>query len=117
MMHDPSWRRITLRRDAGRRIMTREAMLIALARQTGLTVAEVGEVVRAMAAIASEALVRGRVVRLGRELGALHPVTRAAKRSRNPRTGEPILVPARPDVRFKISTALRRRLDARESDG
>lgn len=52
-------------------------------------------------------------------IGTLTPFEAEAKKGRNPRTGEPCVVPARNRVRFRMSATLRRGLSpaAEQTDG
>ena len=50
-------------------------------------------------------------VRLGR-LGTFKHVTRAARKGRNPRTGDPVTIPAKVTVAFKPAAGLKAALNA-----
>jgi nucleoid DNA-binding protein len=58
-----------------------------------------------------EALASGQDVEL-RGFGSLRLVQRAARPGRNPKTGEPVSIPAKRAVKFKPALELRKRLNA-----
>ncbi|ACA21209.1 hypothetical protein M446_6976 (plasmid) [Methylobacterium sp. 4-46] len=67
-------------------------------------------VVRAVLDRIAEGLADGSRVEL-RGFGAFKTVTRDARPSRNPRTGELVTVPAKRDVKFKASVEVTKRLN------
>ncbi|ACA17759.1 histone family protein DNA-binding protein [Methylobacterium sp. 4-46] len=67
-------------------------------------------VVRAILDRITEALMEGDQIEL-RGFGALKTTAREARRSRNPRTGEAVEVPAKRDVAFRASREMNGRLN------
>ncbi|MBW1785387.1 MAG: integration host factor subunit alpha [Deltaproteobacteria bacterium] len=65
--------------------------------------------------IMKRTLVQGEDVRI-RGFGKFQTKFRWAKRGRNPRTGEMIIIPSRRSVTFKTSPKLRRRINHPEND-
>ena len=86
--------------------MNRAEIIDNIALATGLTRAEVAEVFEGVLKMISEELARGGTVEL-RRFGTFKCVKRAARRAVNPRTGEPVKVPARIVPTFKPSPKLR----------
>ena len=83
--------------------MKKQELLKQVAEETGLSVKKVGEVYDTIIDMVKEMLKGGESVRLG-HVGILKPVNRAARKARNPQTGEEIDVPAHKSVKFKISS-------------
>lgn len=76
-----------------------------LAEKTGITKAKAAEATDAMLAIIVDALKAGDDVNfLG--FGKFEVATVKARQSRNPRTGEKLMVPEHKKVRFKVSKKL-----------
>jgi len=90
--------------------MTRDQMIEGIMRQAGISKANVSRFYDGLAELVRRELVRNkRFVLPG--LGVLRVRTRAARTARNPRTGEPIQVPAKKVVRFKAYTPLNEALN------
>jgi len=86
--------------------MNRADIVDVVSDQTGLTRAEVSAVFELSLKLISAELGRGGVVEL-RRFGTFKCVNRAPRRAVNPRTGEPVKVPARVVPTFKPSPKLR----------
>jgi nucleoid DNA-binding protein len=97
--------------------MTLDQLTRELAARTGLSGAVAARLLAALGDVVATELAAGRAVRLGRRFGAFKPVTRAASRARNPRTGALVELPVRRTVRFKPARGLRHRLQGSDGDG
>jgi len=89
---------------------TKHDLVAAVARDTGLTQAEIKIVVEELLEAISEELERGRVVEF-RGFGTFFVKERAARPARNPRTGEVVPLARRIVALFKYSGELRRRIE------
>ena len=92
--------------------MRRDQLIAEVAERADLRQETVRRVLDAFATVAAEELVGepSGEVPLGRELGRLVTVERAARRVRNPQTGEIMEIPARKGVAFRVSRVLREAL-------
>lgn len=86
--------------------MNKLELISAVAERTGLTKAKAAEAVEAVFAVIEETLKRKEEVRLV-GFGTFSVSTRKTSQGRNPRTGEPITLPAASSVRFRMGKALR----------
>lgn len=77
-----------------------------IAVKEGVSQAEVKRVLEAFVGLTTKALKSGTKVRIT-GLGTFTRATRAARKARNPRTGEPVKVKATKTVRFKVSSSLK----------
>ena len=85
--------------------MNRNEMIEGIMRQAGISKANVARFYDGLTALAGRELVKNsRFVLPG--LGVLRVRRRTARMARNPRTGEPVHVPAKKVVRFKAYSAL-----------
>ncbi|RUM88226.1 MAG: HU family DNA-binding protein [Thermodesulfatator sp.] len=91
--------------------MRKEELVRRVAERAGVAKKTARQVLEAFCEEAAEALCAGEIVPLGRKFGSFVVVERAARRGRNPRTGETIQIPARKAVKFGASRALRRRIN------
>jgi DNA-binding protein HU-beta len=82
--------------------MTKSQTMATLAEKTGLTKVQVEHVLEEAAALAYAEAPNGFVVP---GIGKLLLVKRAARMGRNPSTGEPIQIPAKTVVKFRIAKA------------
>ncbi|KAA6181538.1 integration host factor subunit beta [Thiohalocapsa marina] len=90
--------------------MTRTDLIERLAaRQPDLGAEDVALAVKTLVEQLTEALVRGERIEI-RDFGAFSLRQREARIGRNPRTGEPVAVPARRAVHFRAGKALRDRV-------
>ncbi|NPA79825.1 MAG: HU family DNA-binding protein [Thermotogae bacterium] len=87
--------------------MTKEELVAYVAKKAGLKKADAYRAVNAFIDAVKDALAKGRGVRLV-GFGSFSVRKRAARRSRNPRTGEPIIIPATKVPVFKPSSLLRK---------
>jgi len=71
-----------------------------------LTMSDVEQAVNAMIETTTETLAAGKAVKL-KGFGGFEIKKRAAYQGRNPRTGEPVAIPASKVVKFKPAKALR----------
>ena len=94
---------------SGRDVTKRELQAL-LSERAGLSRKAAATALDALAEIILRAAEDGRAVQLP-ALGTLRPAVRAARRARNPQTGEMILVPEKRSVGFKMSASARRRLN------
>jgi DNA-binding protein HU-beta len=90
--------------------MTEANLIQAVTFETGLPQVTVRTVLKAVGIQVAAVLARGDVAVLP-ELGKLKPVTRAARQGRNPKTGEPVAIPAKRTAKFSPSNALLERLE------
>ena len=90
--------------------MTESELIAAVAAETGYTKMGVRYLLRAVATEATLAVKRGEEVTLP-GLGKLKPVVRPARQGRNPKTGEPVAIPAKRTAKFSPSKALLERLE------
>jgi DNA-binding protein HU-beta len=82
--------------------MTKAQILKALAEQTDLPKAKVTEFMDALATMAYEQSAEGFTIP---GIGKLVLVNRKARVGRNPQTGEPIQIPAKTVVKFRVAKA------------
>lgn len=90
--------------------MTKMELIEELAVRVELSRAKAGRVVDTLCEVIGERLQAGESVALP-PLGRFIPVHRAARKARNPQTGEQVDVPERVGVRFQASATLKRRLN------
>ena len=90
--------------------MNKTEFIATVADKTGATQAEAGRMVEAMLATVTEVLVRGEDVRLT-GFGNFEVVEQAARKGRNPRTGEEINIPASKAPKFRAGTTLKTAVD------
>lgn len=86
--------------------MNRSELAWQVAGRTGLGEAEADTAVRAVLSAVTQALSQGEAVRLA-GFGTFGTKDRPARTARNPRTGEPVAVPASRSVSFRAGKALR----------
>jgi DNA-binding protein HU-beta len=87
--------------------MNKKDLVDELARGTGLTKVEVGAVVNGFMTLVSRGLREGKTVEL-RGFGTFAPVHRAARRARDPVSGEIRPIPSRWTVIFRPSPRLKK---------
>ena len=90
--------------------MLKPELIAAMAEKTGITKADTGRMLDAFISTVSGALIQGEKVRLD-GIGIFTPGTREAFTSRNPRTGDPVDVPAKKVVTFKPALDLKREMN------
>ena len=86
--------------------MTKAELVSAMAEKSGLNKTQAREALEAFTTSVTETLRKGEEVRLV-GFGSFMPVKRPAGMARNPRTGDPVEVAARPVPVFKPSKELR----------
>lgn len=86
--------------------MVKEELISAIAEDTGYRRTIVSEVVDSMLRNITQELSRGNKVRLSK-FGTFEPTERAARTGRNPRTREPVPIPARTVPTFKPGERLK----------
>ncbi len=86
--------------------MTLEELINAVARETGMTKANANKAVHAVLRAVQDALSRGERVAIA-GFGVFEVTQRAARKGRNPRTGETIDIPPTKAVRFRPGKTLR----------
>ncbi len=86
--------------------MTLEELINAVARETGMTKANANKAVHAVLHAIQGALSRGERVAIA-GFGVFEVAQRAARKGRNPRTGETIDIPPTKAVRFRPGKTLR----------
>lgn len=84
--------------------MTKSQTIDTLAKRTGLTKKQVAGVLENLTTLAAKEAKRGFVVP---GLGKLVLSNRKARMGRNPQTGEPIKIPAKRVVKFRIAKAMK----------
>jgi DNA-binding protein HU-beta len=82
--------------------MTKSQVAAAMAERTGLTKVQAGDFLAKLAELAYEEAAGGFPLP---GLGKLVLVNRAARMGRNPATGEPIHIPAKTVVKFRVAKA------------
>ena len=96
--------------------MTRSELIDRLAaQQRHLSTEDVELAVKTLCAQMRDALVRAERIEI-RGFGAFSLHDRQARMGRNPRTGEPVAVPAKRSVHFRPGKELRDRVNARRTD-
>ncbi len=86
--------------------MNKSELITAVSDATGLTRADAARAVNAVVGTVSGRLERGESVSVA-GFGTFDRTERGPRPGRNPRTGEPIDIPARKGVRFRASRALK----------
>ena len=86
--------------------MTKAEIVEHIAQMTGLTKTDTALVVEGMIETLKEALIEGQTIEI-RGFGTFKIKQRAARRARNPRTGEPVDIPAKYVPTFKPSRELK----------
>ena len=89
--------------------MTKRDLVIRISNDTNLIQQDVLTVVQKTLDYITEALIKGETVEL-RNFGVFEVKTRKPRRARNPRTGEPVDVPARRVVTFKPGRLMESRI-------
>jgi len=87
--------------------MTKAELIAAVADRTGLTKAAAENAVVAVTESITETLASGEAVSLV-GFGAFRPKHRAARKGRNPKTGDPMMIEASNSVRFTVGAALKK---------
>ena len=90
--------------------MTKNQIIDQVAKQTGMTKKAVAEVVEALGNVVDNALVAGETVQIA-GFGAFTVKEKAAYTGRNPRTNEPVEIPASRRVTFSASKTLKDKLN------
>jgi len=89
------------------RTMNKPEMIAAMSEETGINRSDTGDFLDAFVKVTqTELLSTGKLQVFG--LGTFSVVTRAARMSRNPQTGEPVKVAEKKAVKFKCSAELKR---------
>ena len=86
------------------KMMTKSQTIDALAKKTGLPKRQIAGVLESLTTLAAKEAKNGFVVP---GLGKLVLSNRAARMGRNPQTGEPIRIPAKRVVKFRIAKAMK----------
>ena len=92
-------------------ILNKEALVTAIAAETGATKADAGKMLDATLAAIKKGLVEGKDVRL-QGIGSLRTKIAAARTGCNPRTGEKIQIAERREVKFSVSEDLKKAVAA-----
>ena len=92
-------------------ILNKEALVTAIAAETGATKADTGKMLDAALGAIKKGLVDGKDVRL-QGIGSLRTKVAAARTGCNPRTGEKIQIAARREVKFSVSEDLKKAVAA-----
>jgi len=91
--------------------MTKFDIVQQIAKETGLDAVQVKRVVQLLLDGMIEALARGQCLEW-RDFGVFQVRTRKARKARNPRTGEKVMVPPRKVVGFRAGKVMRERVEA-----
>jgi len=86
--------------------MNKNDLIEAVAERTGLAKSDAARAVEALLGTITEALQRGETVAVS-GFGSFVTKVRAARTGRNPRTGEPVAIPASRAPAFKAGKALK----------
>ena len=97
-------------------MITETSIATQVAAVTGLSQAAAGKAVAAVFAALKDHAVRGEDVTI-RGFGSFRVRDRAAKKGRNPSTGEALQIPAARTVTLRVSEALRKRLNPKRMVG
>ena len=87
--------------------LTKKELVLAVARDTGVTQVEVKQVVQRVLDRVIDSLKAGRTIEL-RNFGVFKIRQRAPRRGRNPKTGQEVPVPSKRVVVFKPGLVMRR---------
>jgi len=87
-------------------LMNKNDLIDAVAERTGLAKSDAARAVEALLGTITEALQRGETVAVS-GFGSFVTKVRAARTGRNPRTGEPVAIPASRAPTFKAGKALK----------
>lgn len=87
--------------------MTHSELVCAVSRAAGVDPATGAQVISALTNHVQQEVAQGRKVQLN-GLFVAEQVQRAERTGRNPRTGEPIVIPSHPSVRLTASAVLKR---------
>lgn len=90
--------------------MNKSELIEAVAKQTGLTISQTAEVVAVTLNTMAQALQSGEKVQLT-GFGSFSAKHCAERMGRNPRTGEPAIIPERSTVTFKPAAALQKGME------
>ena len=90
--------------------MTRRELARLVAERAGMNPADAGAALNGALDAVRDALARGETVRIP-GFGTFQARTRLPRTGRNPRTGEPVDLPASRTVRFRPGTRLRQTVD------
>lgn len=85
--------------------MNKASLIDALVAKTGLDQSDVRRLVEAYIETTTECLARKEELTLAR-FGTLKPIAQNPRPARNPKTGTPVMIPARTSVKFKPSQFL-----------
>ncbi|MFN0131603.1 MAG: HU family DNA-binding protein [Phycisphaerales bacterium] len=91
--------------------ITKKDLVERIAEATGQKRGSVKETVEAFLELLTAELAEGNRVEF-RDFGVLEVRLRAERRAQNPKTLEPVRVPPRPTVKFKVGRLMQQRLDA-----
>lgn len=86
--------------------MNKSELVAAIAKDTGVTKKNVDLVIKSLTANITAEVKKGGKVQIP-DLGSFRPVKRAARKVRNPRTGEPMTAPACTVAKFTVAKALK----------
>lgn len=92
--------------------MNQRTLARALAREFFLTQTETAALLRSLTTRLAQALAAGERVHLI-HFGSFHPILRAAKKVRHPKTGKMVTIPAHKTITFHPATSLEKVLDRR----
>lgn len=95
------------------RLFNKELMVTELANRSNINKSDAGTIFENMMSIISERLAAGDRVLLN-NLGTLTPVATEERIARNPKTGEPVQVPAGVRVKFSPASSLKSLVNAAE---
>ncbi len=91
--------------------MNQKELILSVAKKSGLSAKDATEAVRALTESISAALAKGTSVRT--TLGTFSVSKRAARKGRNPATGESIRIAASKSVRFKAAQSVKDQVNKR----
>lgn len=86
--------------------MTKQELISAMAEKTGATKKLTGELLDSFMGVVTESLAKGDEVRL-MGFGTFTTVEKAARKGRNPQTGEEMIIAARKTPKIKFAKALK----------
>lgn len=89
--------------------MNKAELIDHLAESAGVTKRDAGRVLAELATVAGNSLAAGADFTIP-DIGKLSPVTTKARKGRNPRTGEPVDIPASVKVKLTVAKALKDRV-------
>jgi DNA-binding protein HU-beta len=94
--------------------MNKSELVEALSKETGLTSAKAGDALNALIGIITEAVTKGQTMQVT-GFGSFSYTKRAARKGRNPSTGEAIKIAASKSVRFSVGQTFKNAVNKKKA--